>query len=454
MPARSAVQRIRLVNVTGGTFTLAYEGSETSPLGFNASAAEAEAALVALPGIGAGNLSVSSVGEIGTGNSRKQYLARFGGDLAARAVGDITVDATALTGASKAVEVTRLAGYGPGGVYLGAGAGAGAKLLAFGPLAPPARATLAEPLSRVLAKARTVAVDPQGYVYAGDEAIVHVFGPDGKALASFEDAAHPARLAVDSTGTVYVLEGESFNKEPDLLHPLLLPAGRGDDLRPPRTAASDQPKLASLISIAIDPANDHPFVLRSSDVVELDSAAHGSAVLSPSFGASLATKAFSSPQDIGVDGATGDVYISQNPNNPISGNVSVLDPSGTELLAQLDGANGPLGTVGSNPLIAVDQSNGHVLTFEPGVGVAQEYDASGAFIAEFGQFPKIEQARADRDRQLRRSQRRPRLHRLRRREKSNPRPLGFWAAGLRERHRSNPKNSNSPSPRPAAAQAP
>ena len=31
MPARSAVQRIRLVNVTGGTFTLAYEGSETSP---------------------------------------------------------------------------------------------------------------------------------------------------------------------------------------------------------------------------------------------------------------------------------------------------------------------------------------------------------------------------------------------------------------------------------------
>ena len=54
-------------------------------------------------------------------------------------------------------------------------------------------------------------------------------------------------------------------------------------------------------------------------MVELDSAAHGSAVLNPSFGASLATKAFSSPQDIGVDGATGDVYISENPNNPISG---------------------------------------------------------------------------------------------------------------------------------------
>ena len=65
----------------------------------------------------------------------------------------------------------------------------------------------------MLAKARTVAVDPQGYVYAGDEAIVHVFGPDGKALASFEDAAHPFRLTVDSTGKVYMLEGNLLTTE-------------------------------------------------------------------------------------------------------------------------------------------------------------------------------------------------------------------------------------------------
>jgi hypothetical protein len=56
----SAVQSVALQgSPTGGTFTLAFGGSVSVPIAFNADAATVQAALAALPTIGAGNVVVS-----------------------------------------------------------------------------------------------------------------------------------------------------------------------------------------------------------------------------------------------------------------------------------------------------------------------------------------------------------------------------------------------------------
>jgi hypothetical protein len=58
---------------------------------------------------------------------------------------------------------------------------------------------------------------------------------------------------------------------------------------------------------------------------------------------------------------------------------------GTDVLARYSGQGSPKGPFEANPYIAVDQSNGHVVEFDNSA-VAREYEASGAFVAEFGSF--------------------------------------------------------------------
>jgi hypothetical protein len=107
-----------------------------------------------------------------------------------------------------ALAVDRSGGPGDGTIYLGSGAGAGAKLLAFGPLPAPSRSEVPA-LSQVLANAQAIAVDDHGDVYAAAGPSIHVYDSSGKALSQFEDAHTPLQdLAVDSEGNLYVLEEE------------------------------------------------------------------------------------------------------------------------------------------------------------------------------------------------------------------------------------------------------
>ena len=55
---RDAVQQLT-VAATAGTYALGFEGSETAPIAFDADAAGVQAALITLPGIGAGAVSVT-----------------------------------------------------------------------------------------------------------------------------------------------------------------------------------------------------------------------------------------------------------------------------------------------------------------------------------------------------------------------------------------------------------
>src|SRR4029079_7641437 len=60
-------QTARVTNATGGTFTLTFNGQTTTPLAFNATAAQIDAALEALANIGANNIQTSG-GPVDTAN--------------------------------------------------------------------------------------------------------------------------------------------------------------------------------------------------------------------------------------------------------------------------------------------------------------------------------------------------------------------------------------------------
>jgi hypothetical protein len=276
-----------------------------------------------------------------------------------------------------AMAIDRSGGPGDGTIYLSTGPGAGAKLLAFGPLAAPSRERV-DKLSHVVANAISVATDDRGDVYLAAGPQIHVYGPSGEEVAKFEDTHTPLEdLAVDSSGKVYVLEGGA---QVTYYTPSAYPPVSGT------TYARHEPPIAtkvdfggnSLLAIAVNPGpsagKDHVFVTAGSVTHEHDAAASGSGLLVSKF-----AEGFASWRSIAVDGRSGNVYLGAN-SQPIF----VFEPSGKEALAQISGAGCPQGKFGPNPFLAVDQSNGHALEFQPGQA-AREYDASGACVAEFGE---------------------------------------------------------------------
>jgi DNA-binding beta-propeller fold protein YncE len=295
-----------------------------------------------------------------------------------------------------AIAIDRSGGPNDGTIYVSAGDAAGSKLLAFGPLAAPSRAPRPE-LSHVLTDASAVAVDPKGYLYVAASSLIHVFDPSGKEIAvgsagkGIEDANGPSDLAVDSSGKVYVADGVGGlggDETVTYYTPKAYPPVDGT------TYARHEPPLVTEATleggsperVAIDPSNDHLLVTGNyksvhSATIELDSAANESKVIRSipvDFGASM--------QGIGVHSASGNIYVGET---GVQGGtqISVVEPSGTERLARINGTGAPNGPLTPSPAIAVDQSNGHVLTFANPMGAAREYDASGAFVAEFS-FPE------------------------------------------------------------------
>jgi hypothetical protein len=291
-----------------------------------------------------------------------------------------------------AMAVDRSGGPSDGAIYVSAGPGPGAKLLTFGPLAAPSRA-LDKSLSHLLTKAAAVTTDSYGNVYVAAGPVIHVYGPTGKELTKIEDpeVVFPLTdLAVDSTCKVYVLETDSspsgkvpyYTPTPSACPPV---DGTQYVSHTPIATSAEFPSGSKVLrGIAVntsdDPGSkDHVLVTTADFTREYDSAKNGSGFLR-CFACDLSTLE-GNKASIAVNGATGNVYFG-------AGGVSIVDPEGEEILARINGAGAPEGPLSSGPKVAVEQSNGHVLMFDGGLGAAREYDASGAFVAEFGQFAK------------------------------------------------------------------
>ena len=102
----NAVQSVS-VSATSGTFTLAFAGSITTALAFNASAAVVQAALEALGSIGASNVAVAS-------SVAGAYTVTFTGRLGTYPMPMLTADGSGLAGGTVAVTSTTTGVAGPG----------------------------------------------------------------------------------------------------------------------------------------------------------------------------------------------------------------------------------------------------------------------------------------------------------------------------------------------------
>jgi hypothetical protein len=97
----NAVQTV-MVTATAGTYTLTFAGATSTPIAWNATAATVQAALDAMPPIGAGNAQVAGA-----------YSVTFVGSLATCPVPPLTANGASLTG-SVAVTQTTVGVMAPG----------------------------------------------------------------------------------------------------------------------------------------------------------------------------------------------------------------------------------------------------------------------------------------------------------------------------------------------------
>jgi hypothetical protein len=91
----SAVQRLTIA-AGNGTFKLSFEGQTTAALPYDATSEEVRSALNGLSSIGGRSGSVTVTGGPGDANGSNPFTITFGGGLAGRAVGAITVDTNSL----------------------------------------------------------------------------------------------------------------------------------------------------------------------------------------------------------------------------------------------------------------------------------------------------------------------------------------------------------------------
>ena len=285
------------------------------------------------------------------------------------------------------VAVDRSGTEGDGMLYVSSGASTAAKLVAFGPLAMPSR-TLDESRSHVLAKAKAIATDFYGYVYVVAQKFTYVFDPKGTEVVKFE-VPEANDLAIDSQCNVYTVEGA---KAPAVTY---YDASQCPPT-PSTTFTRHEPLLledkvagkeaAGTVGGAVNPADDHVFVAGEDTffppkILEFEAASEGSGVVGECAGAGLSPSS-GKRLDIDVDAATGEVYYSANARRL----VGVTCGPEPELAREDKGGGCPNGQLGANPVIAVDQANGHLLEYSEDQGAAREYEAGGACVAEFGTF--------------------------------------------------------------------
>lgn len=387
-PQRNEVQRLK-VGATGGQFTLTFEGETTDPIGVapfeeKPTSAEIEIALESLSAIGPGNVAVH--GRYNLAFQSGSYSIAFVGALAHIDVDQIVADGSELTGGSASASVTtEVQGSGPGRLHVTAGSGPGAKVLAFAPLEAASRPLRPDLSLKLTNNTCAVAVDRFGNRYVAADSTIGVYPPDSDTpLTTISDPGRPCDLEVDSVGNLYALNREtslSGDEKAVYYKPDSFPPTVGTVYSGPIEVATadDFPSATTLTSIGINPVSDHVFVTQTSNTIELGSAKEGSPILDPDFAAGLVP---GDRRDIAAYGANGNVYIGG------SSGVVVVDRGGAGVLGRVRGTGSPKGPLSPSLSIAVDQANGHVVIYNFR-GVAEEYEASGAFVTEFGSFTEV-----------------------------------------------------------------
>jgi hypothetical protein len=280
-----------------------------------------------------------------------------------------------------AIAVDRSGGPGDGTVYVTTGTSSGAKALTFEAVADPSRPSFGKPLSHEFKGACGTVVDSHGDLYVAGESVIRIYRPSGTEVTHIEDPGKPCYLAVDSEGNLYAVDfgtSNSGDEKVALYEPGIYPPQSGTTYTE-RTPIEEPPGGSP--GIAVDPTDDHLFVSHSESlgVLEYKSAKEGSGLLVSGF-----CGFGSGSGGIDVYGVNGDVYIASGSE------ITVCDSSGN-VLTRIDGSGSRAGVFGDGTMnvasLAVDQANGHVLVSDPQFREeAEEYEASGAFVAGYGSF--------------------------------------------------------------------
>jgi hypothetical protein len=203
IPAEAKIVLSAAATATGSAVVLT-----ATDIAFNATAAEMQAALEALPGIGAGNVAVS--GGPGNATGTTPYTVAFtGGLLAHNDVATLTATTTNLEGTKTVTFATPVPGGGPeickptaGDVCKGGRAGVANGELGTGP------------------PGNYLAAGPGNTIYVGDVGRIEKFQADGTFVESIAVVGTVKGLALDpATGGFYA----AFNAAADVLK--LSPAG-------------------------------------------------------------------------------------------------------------------------------------------------------------------------------------------------------------------------------------
>jgi hypothetical protein len=230
-----------------------------------------------------------------------------------------------------------------------------------------------------------------GYPFI-EENSIYVFNPDGYFITEIPDLFNAQRIAVDSEGVLYLAMGRE-NKwlsryVPSVYEP---EAGKIEYGNAPETIINE-PTYADVAPIAVNPINDHLFVLvggTNGGMREFSSASEGNDLLSLVKVALPGGTYIAGGGGLAIDAVRGRIYIPTlgGPSGEEEGGIAVLELDlPHNVLMQVAGSQVPGGKFLSGGLgVAVDEGTGNFFAFDQTASAVYEFDESGGYVGAIKQ---------------------------------------------------------------------
>jgi hypothetical protein len=250
-----------------------------------------------------------------------------------------------------------------------------------------------------------VATDPSGDIYVanrgskadGTAGRIDIFDPEGRYISGIPKGTvnSPQAVAVDSTGVLYAWsqeQGELLRFEP--CAPYEPSAGEIEYCEPPTLVGLVGPECQigcvsregfGVISLAINPVNDHLFLAKSGQVVEYSSAAEGNEEI-------RATGYQASGTGFGVgmalDSTRHRLYVQQGGSEILIFELAegLLPQEQYEKIGSIEASAVPQHHFGSTLALAVDEGTGHLYVYDTENTHLWELEEDGTYVATL-EFP-------------------------------------------------------------------